>query len=786
MAWQRLLRIAEEHGDVVGTTRLLSQVRGLVSKETIGDVTEKTMRRANPQSRPSLYFDEMLDQVDHKSGEVGIEFFNAALKDTNDVHTVSNVLREMRRRSIRPTEATFCALLRFYGQKKDASAIEETLQLVEKHGLPRSRNIITSALLAYGISKQPIQIHELANEMFQRKLADHDNILRIVLKAHVSAGDTASAEQVFRRISERQSRDYAMVMKVYLSQRQQRSALEVFEEMVEEEIQPCGGVYNALISAYDMGDHIEGVEAVLEEMKERRMKLNAVTYAVATRAFSKANDRERVDRLRIAAQVANVKLSDQMLRSILRLYIQKEMGMTAVKELEEAARRGLVPTVQSFNLVLAFFAKRRNEQIVDRLMRSMMALRVEPDCKSYESVMLVRMLRKDFSGVARAFRDMKQRGLKPGTAGYNLLLSVASTTETKAQASDIFDELVAEGVRPDVMTFRRLLECSNGDRTLIERILREMKEFKVTSSKALYEATARALIIAGDTPTAMETIRQMRADNFEVDARTVQYLISPLLEAGERDLVVELAGGVTTTIFERSYQMLITSSQSGEEAERYLRKAIEAELGSEAIFAKTIAVYASEQNYTRAEQLWHEMPKEDLRECGEALLSLSGGMGSHWISRAFESKPGLRKWSDAAWMAVVRALCLEREFNMAAKVIRRGFRLERPAARTTRLQNEFLMHLAKEGMYGNAERFAGIMTRRRIPHNEHTHMLLIEAAGNAQRADAVRNLIKATETDVQMWNNPLVQNAIGEAAEKCGFLHEPPTIFSPPTASSSD
>ena len=182
----------------------------------------------------------------------------------------------------------------------------------------------------------------------------------------------------------------------------------------------------------------------------------------------------------IAAVLSTPEIIDQALYGIEDIHAAKEpVDIAAVNAVILASSRlgdlrraratqamigqiGLIPNVDTFNLVLQGCIKASHRPLGDNIMAEMEAAGVKPDQTTYESMVELCLVPDEYEDAFFFLEKMKEEGYKPSLSVYQALLRKCATAQDKRWRL-VQDEMFALGYKIDAAT-RRAISGSTEDR----------------------------------------------------------------------------------------------------------------------------------------------------------------------------------------------------------------------------------------------------------------------------------------------------------------------------------
>ncbi|KHN39477.1 Putative pentatricopeptide repeat-containing protein [Glycine soja] len=198
---------------------------------------------------------------------------------------------------------------------------------------------------------------------------------------------------------------------------------------------------------------------------------------------------------------------------------------------DEIPKRGLRPTVVSFNTLISGCCKAGAVEEGFRLKGVMESERVCPDVFTFSALIngLCKEGRLDEGSLL--FDEMCGKGLVPNGVTFTVLIDGQCKGGKVDLALKNFQMMLAQGVRPDLVTYNALINglCKVGDLKEARRLVNEMSASGLRPDRITFTTLIDGCCKYGDMESALEIKRRMVEEGIELDDVAFTVLISGLL-----------------------------------------------------------------------------------------------------------------------------------------------------------------------------------------------------------------------------------------------------------------
>jgi pentatricopeptide repeat protein len=212
----------------------------------------------------------------------------------------------------------------------------------------------------------------------------------------------------------------------------------------------------------------------------------------------------------------------------------------------------LIPKEALFCDIINFYGRARLPENALKLLDELPSFRVQRTVKSYNSLLSVFLMCKDFDKMRELFVGIEKLG-KADACTYNLLIRGFCASGRLDDASKVFDEMTNRGVSPNVITFGNLIYgfCLHLRLKEAFKLKTDMvKVYRVYPNAYIYASLIKGVCKNGELSLAFRLKKEMIRNKIELDPAIYSTLISGLFKAGRK----EEALGVWEDMKERGYK----------------------------------------------------------------------------------------------------------------------------------------------------------------------------------------------------------------------------------------
>ncbi|KAG6554762.1 hypothetical protein Mapa_003781 [Marchantia paleacea] len=323
-------------------------------------------------------------------------------------------------------------------------------------------------------------------------------------------------------------------------------------------------VYNALIATLARCDRGDKITTVLEDMKERKVERDTVTYSVLITATQKETDRlQRVwsvfDDMLANGVNPDLAVFGNIIKAFCHGGYHKQASLISISmekmglmpnviiyntlidaygkagQLEEAeglllemTRRGLHPTAATYNSLINGYGKKGQCEVAEELMLDMQREGLEPDVYTFTSLIRAYGKQQVTEKAVNVFLRMRKIGIAPTTHSYTALINAYSEGGWHDRAQKTFADMLQEGLKPTIETYTALLDGYRraGRVDMVLKVWKAMREEGCELTEVTYNTLMDAFAKQGRFNEVRDVFAAMRANGMEPDLMAYNMLLN--------------------------------------------------------------------------------------------------------------------------------------------------------------------------------------------------------------------------------------------------------------------
>jgi len=365
-----------------------------------------------------------------------------AFAKANQFNHMNSLLTRMRRRGVRPNVYTYNSLLKICASSASASeALSLLSQCQREPGVKPDLITYTTTMKACARGRQEDKVRELFR-------AAKDMGMELDVYFYTTAMDACAKGR---------KRD------------SWSNALLLLDEMKEKGIAPNEVTYGVAVAACGNGGQWKRALELLDQMRAMDLKINTITYNSAIAALSKG---------------ARTNSGD----SDTDLLWQKALDLMKCMEKEGVRRDSF-----TFSSAISTCGAAGQWQEAVNLIKAMKGDGIRPNKVAYTSAITACASSRQWEPAFELFNDMKNERIRPDIVAYNALISAGMTANKPVEVFDMWLEMCEPSnkeVSPDTATLTKVIATLD---TAIGKTNRERVD------KVFSEAVARGLILRKDS-----------------------------------------------------------------------------------------------------------------------------------------------------------------------------------------------------------------------------------------------------------------------------------------------
>ncbi|PKA53171.1 Pentatricopeptide repeat-containing protein [Apostasia shenzhenica] len=214
----------------------------------------------------------------------------------------------------------------------------------------------------------------------------------------------------------------------------------------------------------------------------------------------------------------------------------KDDGFAYARQLfDEMRKRGIGPSVVSYNLLIGFLTKNNNLSKAMDLKEKMIREGTYPNAVTYAILMKGLCSSDNYAAAKKLMFDMEYNGCKTKLVNYGVLMSDCRRRGDMEEMRKLFAEMRIRRMKPDDVIYSILINsfCTNGGVRDAYKVFVEMQvKGKFRPNAAIYRMMVDGFCKAGEFEKGLGVLNAMLASGHYPRVKTFECLISWLFEGG--------------------------------------------------------------------------------------------------------------------------------------------------------------------------------------------------------------------------------------------------------------
>ncbi|CAJ0645686.1 8763_t:CDS:2 [Entrophospora sp. SA101] len=282
---------------------------------------------------------------------------------------------------------------------------------------------------------------------------------------------------------------------------------------------------------------------------------------------------------------------------------------TAMEKYNEMKSKGLQPTIVTYNILIGFMKKKKQNHLALELFEQMQKESIVPDAKILESV--------DITGLKAAKVLQEEYNVIPNIRDYNLMLSTELKRSDYDDALEIHKHMLNNKVKPNLSTYAIIIEdyVRSKETTNAFDIFNAMLKDNLETDIGIYTVLVNAYLEQNNLDMAFNLLDQMKSGVAEFKIGTLESIITTAAENSNEEFVEKIFSYLKSlgVIIDKSiYYILLNrlakSPWPRYKLEYYIREMEENEVPViRAVFFNIISGCCDVKNINEAEYWYNKM-----------------------------------------------------------------------------------------------------------------------------------------------------------------------------------
>ncbi|CDY31666.1 BnaA05g08810D [Brassica napus] len=283
---------------------------------------------------------------------------------------------EMRSHQCKPNICTYTALVNAFAREGLCQKAEEVFEQLQEDGLEPDVYVYNALMEAYSRAGYPYGAAEIFSLMQHMGCEPDRASYNIMVDAYGRAGLHSDAEAVFEQMKKLgispTMKSHMLLLSAYSRARDVTKCEAIVKEMSENGVEPDTFVLNSMLNLYGRLGQFTKMEKILAEMMQNGpCKADISTYNILINVYGKAGYLERVEEL--FDEVKERKLRPDVVTWTSRMggYSRKKLYVKCVEIFEEMIDSGCVPDGGTAKVLLKACASEEQVEQVTEVIRTM-------------------------------------------------------------------------------------------------------------------------------------------------------------------------------------------------------------------------------------------------------------------------------------------------------------------------------------------------------------------------------------------------------------------------------
>ncbi|CAM8896396.1 unnamed protein product [Rhodiola kirilowii] len=259
-----------------------------------------------------------------------------------------------------------------------------------------------------------------------------------------------------------------------------------------------------------------------------RLRREVVLYNVTLKVFRKCKNLPGAEKVFEEMLERNVVPDNVTFSTIISCARMSYLPEKAVEWFEKMSQFGCDPDEVTYSAMIDAYGRAGNVTKALSLYDKARSEKWRIDPVTFSTVIKIHGLSGNFDGCLNVYEEMKAVGVKPNLVLYNTLLDAMGRGKRPWQAKSIYKELISNGLTPSWTTYAALLRAYGRARYAEDalQVYKEMKEKNMNLNIVLYNTLLAMCADVGHAEVALDIIEDMKASGIQPDSWTFSSLIT--------------------------------------------------------------------------------------------------------------------------------------------------------------------------------------------------------------------------------------------------------------------
>lgn len=338
------------------------------------------------------------------------------------------------------------------------------------------------------------------------------------------------------------------VQKLISSQSDPLLAKEIFDLASKQpNFRPSYSTFHALILKLAHSHHFSHINSLFIQLKSQNHPISPSLFSRLIRVYGETNHPEKALKMFYTILEFNIKPLPKHLNAILRVLVARRSFIRPALDLFRSAHRyGVLPNVESYNILMCAFCLNGDLSIAYKLFNEMFKRDLVPDIESYRILMQGLCRRSQVSRAVDLLEDMLNKGFVPDALSYTTLLNSLCRKKKLKEAYKLLCRMKVKGCNPDIVHYNTVIFgfCRENKANDAIKVLEDMSRNGCLPNLVSYRTLVGGLCNQGLYDEASKYTKEMTCKGFSPHFSVFHVLMKGLCNVGRTEeacgLLVEM------------------------------------------------------------------------------------------------------------------------------------------------------------------------------------------------------------------------------------------------------
>ncbi|XP_057952580.1 pentatricopeptide repeat-containing protein At1g74850, chloroplastic [Malania oleifera] len=407
----------------------------------------------------------LLREMEEEGNMPDVSSYNVLLEAygrSGSIEEATGVFRQMQAAGCMPNAATYSILLNLYGRHgryDDARELFVEMKVSNTEPDSSTYNILIQVFGEGGYFKEVVTLfHDMLEENVEPNMETYERLIFACGKG----GLHEDAKKILLHMNEKgvvpSSKAYTGVIEAYGQSAMYDDALVAFNTMHEVGSNPTVETYNSMIHTFAKGGLYKECEVISLRMGESGIVRNRDSFNGMIEAFRQGSQFEEAMKAYVEMEKAKCDPDEQTLEAVLSVYCCAGLVDESEEQFQEIKALGKLPSIMSYCMMLAVYAKTDRWDDAFKLMDEMSTSRIS-NIHQVIGQMIMGYFDDDsnWQMVEYVFDKLNAEGCGLGMRFYNTLLEALWWLGQKQRAARVLKEANRRGLFPELFRKNKLV-----------------------------------------------------------------------------------------------------------------------------------------------------------------------------------------------------------------------------------------------------------------------------------------------------------------------------------------